>query len=58
VSDAALAGPSFTDDWAMLLGSPFGDHACAGKSKSHRNDIHQKLIELEAKGALINKETR
>lgn len=31
----------------MLLGSPFGDHACSGKSKSHPADIRQKLIALE-----------
>lgn len=51
VSDAALSGASLTEDWAMLLGSPFGDHACSGKSKSHRSDIRQKLIELETNGA-------
>ena len=51
VSDTALSGASLTEDWAMLLGSPFGDHACSGKSKSHRSDIRQKLIELETNGA-------
>lgn len=51
VSDTALSGASLVEDWAMLLGSPFGDHACSGKSKSHRNDIRQKLIELETNGA-------
>ena len=51
VSDTALSGASLLQDWAMLLGSPFGDHACSGKSKSHRSDIRQKLIELETNGA-------
>ena len=51
VSDTALLGASLTEDWAMLLGSPFGDHACSGKSKSHRSDIRQKLIELETNSA-------
>jgi len=51
VSDEALSGASLAEDWSMLLGSPFGDHACNGKSKSHPHDIRQKLIELEAKGA-------
>jgi len=51
VSDVALSGASLTEDWAMLLGSPFGDHACSGKSKSHRSDIRQKLIELENNSA-------
>ncbi len=50
VSDTALSGASLTEDWAILLGSPFGDHACSGKSKSHRSDIQQKLIELENNG--------
>ncbi len=47
VSVEALSGASLAPDWAMLLGSPFGDHACSGKSKSHPHDIRQKLIELE-----------
>lgn len=51
VSDEALANTSLAEDWSMLLGSPFGDHACNGKSRSHSSDIRQKLIELEAKGA-------
>lgn len=51
VSDEALKRTSLSDDWAMLLGSPFGDHACGGKSHSHPADIRQKLIELERSGA-------
>lgn len=51
VSDEALSGASLAEDWAMLLGSSFGNHAVSGKSKSHRDDIRQKFIELEAKGA-------
>lgn len=51
VSDEALAGASLAEDWSMLLGSPFGDHACNGKSRSHPHDIRQKLIELEQKQA-------
>ena len=49
VSDEALSGASLAQDWHQLLGSPFGDHACSGKSKSHPSDIRQKLIELETK---------
>ena len=51
VSDTALSDTSLSEDWALLLGSPFGDHACTGKSRSHPHDIRQKLIELEAKAA-------
>ena len=51
VSDTALTGASLTEDWAQLLGSSFGDHACNGKSRSHPHDIRQKLIELEQKQA-------
>ena len=35
----------------MLLGSPFGNHACSGKSRSHPQDIRTKLIALEAQKA-------
>lgn len=51
VSDTALSGASLTEDWSMLLGTPFGDHAVSGKSKSHRSDIRQKLIALETNNA-------
>ena len=51
VSDEALSGASLTEDWHQLLGSPFGNHAVSGKSRSHQDDIRQKLIELEAKKA-------
>ena len=44
----ALRNASLANDWAMLLGSPFGDHACAGKSKRQPNDIRKLLIELES----------
>lgn len=51
VSDEALLGAALAEDWSQLLGSSFGDHACSGKSRSHKADIRQKLIELEAKKA-------
>ena len=53
VTDAALQGNSLAADWDMLLGSPFGDHACSGKSKSHPHDIRQKLIDLERRKARV-----
>lgn len=49
VSDEALSGASLTEDWGQLLGSSFGNHAVGGKSRTCKNDIRQKLIELEAK---------
>lgn len=51
VSDAALQGTLLQEDWAVLLGTRFGDHAVGGKSKSHPNDIRQKLIDLENRKA-------
>jgi hypothetical protein len=39
VSDSALRGTSLADDWKMLLGSSFGDHAVGGKSKRQLHDI-------------------
>jgi hypothetical protein len=37
----------------MLLGSPFGDHACSGKSASYPDDIRKMLIELEGRNARV-----
>jgi hypothetical protein len=51
VTDEALADNTLTQDYKMLLGSPFGDHACAGKSRSHPKDIREKLVQLERDGA-------
>jgi len=51
VEDAALHGSSLANDWTMLLGSAFGDHAGAGKSKRQSQDIRKLLIELEGKKA-------
>ena len=49
VSDGALTGASLAQDWSMLLGSAFGNHAVGSKSKSHPHDIRTKLIEMEQK---------
>ena len=51
VSDGALRSASLADDWTMLLGSSFGDHAVGGKSKREPHDIRKLLIDLEAKQA-------
>ena len=53
ISDTALQTTSLAEDWAALLGSSFGDHAVNGKSKSHPQDIRQKLIELEHRKARV-----
>jgi PRTRC genetic system protein B len=47
----ALRGASLSNDWTMLLGSSFGDHACGGKSKRQPHDIRKLLIELETSKA-------
>jgi hypothetical protein len=51
VSDAALTDASLTEDWALLLGSRFGDHAVSGKSKAYPADIRQQWIALEGRKA-------
>jgi hypothetical protein len=51
VEDAVLRGSSLANDWTMLLGSVFGDHAVGGKSKGQPQDIRKLLIELEGKKA-------
>lgn len=52
-TDTSSQTSSLVNDWAMLLGSPFGDHACSGKSKSHPQDIRQALIALETRKARV-----
>jgi hypothetical protein len=51
LSETALASTSLANDWTMLLGSPFGDHAVSGKSKREPDDIRKVLIGLEANRA-------
>jgi len=53
VTDDVLQGNSLAADWDTLLGSRFGDHACSGKSRSHPQDIRQKLIDLERRKARV-----
>lgn len=38
-------------DWTLLLGSGFGNHAVNNKSKTHKADIREKLLELESRKA-------
>lgn len=42
---------SLVQDWAQLLGSPFGSHMVGGKSSKHPADIRQQLLALDAAGA-------
>src|SRR5260221_4174331 len=53
VSDAALASTDLTEDWRQLLGSPFTSHSVSGKSKTHPDDIRQKLISLEQRKSRV-----
>lgn len=52
-SETALKSCSLVEDWAVFLGSRFGDHGCNGKSKSHPQDIRKKLIDLEKRHTRI-----
>ena len=52
-SETALQSGSLAEDWTVFLGSRFGDHGCHGKSKSHPQDIRQKLIDLEKRHARV-----
>lgn len=51
VTDTALQNAGLAEDWKMLLGSSFGDHAVGGKSKRQPQDIRQLLIDLETQKA-------
>lgn len=53
VTEAVLQGSSLAADWSTLLGSPFGDHACTGKSKAFPHDIREHLIQLEHRKARV-----
>lgn len=53
VSDAALAGTSLAEDWQILLGSPFGDHAVSNKSKRFPDDVRKHFIDLEKRHARV-----
>jgi PRTRC genetic system protein B len=47
VSPEALASNDLREDWRLFLGSMFTAHSVSGKSKSHPQDIRQKLLALE-----------
>lgn len=47
-SDESLGSACLAEDWGRLLGSPFGNHAVAGKSKAHRDDIRKQWVALES----------
>jgi hypothetical protein len=47
VKPQALAGNDLAEDWAQLLGTPFGNHSVHGKCRSHDHDIRRLYIELE-----------
>lgn len=51
VPDTAMHSTGLAEDWTLLLGSSFGDHAVSGKSKRQPQDIRKLLIELEGKKA-------
>lgn len=53
VGDEALAGASLAEDWAQLLGSPFGNHSVGGKSKQYRDDVRKMYFELEKRRARV-----
>ena len=53
VSADQLSDASLDKDFGMLLGSPFGTHACTGKSEAYPRDIREHLIALEKRGARV-----
>lgn len=53
VKDESLQDNSLETDFAMLLGSPFGNHATHGKSHAHPSDVRKMLIELEGRNARV-----
>lgn len=53
VPSEALKSTTLTEDWARLLGSPFGTHAVQGKSKTFLTDIRHCYVTLEQKKAKV-----
>ena len=53
VKPEALAGNDLVEDWAQLLGTPFGNHSVHGKCRSFDHDIRRLYVELEKRKARI-----
>jgi hypothetical protein len=53
VKQEALKGNDLAEDWAQLLGTPFGNHSVHGKCRSHDHDIRRLYIELEKRRARV-----
>ena len=45
----SLQGADLTEDWQILLGTPFGSHAVQGKSSRHPDDIRELYLDLAAR---------
>ncbi|MCP4207127.1 MAG: hypothetical protein GY767_08810 [Shimia sp.] len=53
VSAAALQGSRLDEDWAALLGTPFGSHSVRGKSQRHPDDVRRHYLELETRRSRV-----
>jgi hypothetical protein len=53
VKREALTGNDLAEDWAQLLGTPFGNHSVHGKCRSYDHDIRRLYIELEKRKARV-----
>lgn len=53
VNHRALAGTDLHEDWAQLLGTPFGNHSVSGKTKTLSDDIRKFYLALEKRKARV-----
>lgn len=53
VNRRALASNDLSEDWAQLLGTPFGNHSATGKTKTHSSDVRKFLLSLEKRKARV-----
>ena len=53
VGPDALAQNNLAEDWAQMLGTPFGGHSVHGKCRSFDQDVRQLYVELERRRARI-----
>jgi hypothetical protein len=53
VRQEALKSNDLAEDWAQLLGTPFGNHSVHGKCRSHDLDVRRLYVELEKRKARV-----
>ena len=48
-----LSGATLEEDWRILLGTPFGSHNCARRSKEFPDDVRKKYLDMERRKSRV-----